>query len=252
MKNKLLSIFLFMNTIPIAAMAAGDYSDFDDRVPLSERLLREYKTENPNVIFRDRKEASRNDKFYMGLAADLSFLSWKNEMSGTDEYSNPITGEDKFNFKPVVGLDLSLGYRFNKNWRMDVDFGYVGKFSETETEYYGSAEKTEFNLETFYGTVNAYYDLFAGFYIGLGGGLAITRVNVDNSEVDTASMTATSPMGAAMLGWSYMLDEKIDFDIHYKFSVFNGNSTDMKVGDATVKTGSIMGNTLSAGIRYHF
>ena len=252
MKNKLLSIFLFMNTIPIAAMAAGDYSDFDDRVPLSERLLREYKTESPNLVFRDRKQSERIEKFYAGLRADLSFLTWKNKNSGTDENGYPISGEDKFNFKPVIGLDLSVGYRFDDRWRADVEIGYVGKYSETEVDYYSYSptEKTEFNLESYYININAYYDLIYGLYAGLGAGVSIVNVSVDNSNYDKVSVSNVSPMGALMFGWVYMLDEKIDLDIRYRFSLFNGG--DIKVGGAKADLGTIIGNAISVGVRYHF
>ena len=234
----------------MSAFAEDDLSTFDDRVPLSEKLLREYKTENPNVIYRDRKQIARINRFYMGLNGDLSFFTWKNKNSGTDELGNPISGNDKFTFKTLLGADLVVGYRFNQKWRVDGEFGYFGKFSETETEQYLSPEKTEFSLETYYVDANAYYDLKYGFYVGAGVGVAITDVSVDHTFYPKASKTNLSPMGAAMFGWTYMLDEKVDFDVRYRFAMFDGG--DVNVGGASVDTGMIMNNSLSFGVRYHF
>lgn len=249
--KKYLSVFLMMLVVPFAAMAETDTPVFDDRVPLSEKLWRQYKTESPNVIYRDRNKGVRVGKFYGGLNADLSFLTWKNKYSWT-EYGEDMSATDKFNFKPVFGIDLSAGYRIDERWRVDGEIGYVGKYYESETEnpFDYPTEKTEFNLETFYITANAYYDIIYGFYAGLGGGLAIAHISADHSQVDDGSATNLSPMGAVMLGWTYMLDEKIDFDFKYRLSFYDGG--DMSIGGVKVDTGLIMNNSLSAGIRYHF
>ena len=113
--NKYLSGFVALSILPMSAFAANTgLSGFDDRVPLSEKLLREYKTETPNVVYRDKSkpvnvvineykmETPKNvrvSKWYTGLRGDLSFLTWKNKYKGEE------SGSDKFNFKPVLGLD---------------------------------------------------------------------------------------------------------------------------------------------------
>ena len=259
MNKYFLVIIAFLCGLPISGFAAKDIAGFDDSVPLSEKLLREYKTENPNVVYRQKDtpvnvvineykmETPKNvrvSKFYAGLRGGLSFLTWKNKYSGTE------TGSDSFSFKPLLGVDLSVGYRFNQKWRVDGELGYVGKYSETETEYYGDVEKTEFSLESYYLAANAYYDIIYGLYAGIGAGLAISDVAAYNSEVNDVSTVNVSPMGAVMFGWTYMLDEKIDFDIRYRFAVYGAGS--LNIGGVDVDTGAIMNNSLSAGIRYHF
>ena len=248
--NKYFSILAALCVLPMSAFAATDLGGFDDRVPLSEKLLRQYKNEGPNVVFRDRNKDLRIGRWYASLNGNLSFLTWKNKYTGTDEYGTPISGSESFNFKSVMGADLAVGYRIDEKWRIEGELGYVGKYNETETEYYGSAEKTEFSLESYYVTANGYYDLIYGFYAGLGAGLAIVNISAYHSEVYDASTTKVSLMGAAMLGWSYMLDEKIDFDVRYRLSVFDGG--DLNIGGATSDTGIILNNTFGLGIRYHF
>ena len=263
--NKYLTGIIALCALPMSAFAAADaaseLSTFDDRTPLSEKLLREYKTEKPNVVYRQKEtpvnvvikeykmEAPKNvrvSKWYMGLRGDLSFLTWKNKYSGVDG------GSERFTFKPVVGLDLAVGYRFDQKWRGEVELGYIGKFSDTETESISGfpVEKTDFSLQTYYLNVDAYYDIAYGLYAGLGAGLAIVDLDADHTAVANASATNVSPMGAAMFGWSYVLDEKVDFDIRYRLSIFDGG--DLNIGGVNLDTGVIVNNTISAGVRYHF
>ena len=197
---------------------------------------------------KQEKEVSediRDGRFYMGLNGDLSFLSWKNKYSGTE------SGSDRFTLKPLLGADAVVGFNFNKNWRVDAELGYIGKYTEKETENtpLGIA-KTEFNLQTYYTNLNAYCDIAYGFYAGVGGGLAIVKLSADDTLAHNASVTNLSPMGALMFGWSYALDEKVDFDIRYRFAVFNGG--DLNIGGVNVDSGIVMNNSLSLGVKYYF
>jgi len=190
-------------------------------------------------------EDIRDGRFYMGLNGDLSFLSWKNKYSGDD------FGSDRFNLKSMLGADVVVGYNFNKNWRVDTEFGYVGKYTEKETESTDSGiVKSEFSLQTYYADLNAYCDIAYGLYAGVGGGLAIVKLSADDTRVSSASTTNLSPMGALMFGWAYALDEKIDFDIRYRFAVFNGG--DLNIGGVNIDSGIVMNNSLSVGVKYYF
>lgn len=200
-----------------------------------------------------RKMEKDND-YYIGIHAGLSFLSWDNEYKNQ---SGTRLGSDDFFFKPVVGGDVFVGRRFEDNWRGDVELGYVGKYSEGETEDYENyiTEKTTFDLETFYLMANGYYDFDYGFYAGAGLGIALTNVTLDHSQLTKASKTRLSPMGALTFGWSYALDEKVDFDLRYRFALYDAGHLRTDTGAGTyVKTdvGLIIDNALSAGIRYNF
>lgn len=199
-------------------------------------------------VKKQEKKASediRDGRFYMGLNGDLSFLSWKNKYSGTE------SGTDRFTLKPLLGADAVVGFNFNKNWRVDAELGYIGKYTEKETEntYLGVA-KTEFNLQAYYTDINAYCDIAYGFYAGVGGGLAIVKLSADDTFVHDVSVTNVSPMGALMFGWTYALDEKVDFDIRYRFAVFNAG--DLNIGGVNVDSGIVMNNSLSLGVKYYF
>ena len=194
------------------------------------------------------RQTSKPQKWYVGAHADLSFLSWKNEYT----YGSMPDGSDKFDFKPVLGADIALGLEFDENWRADLEFGYVGNYSEQETEYYDTyyTEKTDFNLATMYLTANGFYTFGAGVYAGLGAGAAIVETSLNHSSLARVSKTKVSPMGAVMLGWSSRMAEKTYFDIRYRLAAFSGPT----LSDIGVKTkiGWIMDNSVSAGIRYEF
>lgn len=186
-------------------------------------------------------------QWYLNVHADISFLSWKNEYTyGSD------SGTDKFNFKPVYGLDLAVGCKFGKSWRGDIELGYVGNYSEQETEYYTNyiTEKTDFNLSATALTINGYYDLQSGVYVGLGAGVALVKASVNHSELNKVSKTNVSPTGAFMLGWTTPLNDKLNLDMRYRLSAFYGDKFyDL---DVQTKIGLIMDNSVSVGLRYAF
>ena len=185
--------------------------------------------------------------WYLNVHADLSFLSWKNKYTTATE-----KGSDKFNFKPVYGADLAVGCKFDKSLRGDLEFGYIGQYSEEETEYYDNyhTEKTNFKLTTMAWTLNGYYDFNSGIYLGLGAGVAIVKAYLNHSELNAVSKTNASPIGAAMLGWSHPLNDKLNLDMRYRFSAFYGSKFyDL---DVQTKIGLITDNSVSVGLRYAF
>lgn len=192
--------------------------------------------------------------FYLGGRAELSFLNWKNEYK--DETGAKL-GHDDFDFKPVIGLNLFAGYRFNKDFRADLEIGYIGAYSESETEYPAGfpPHRDTFELKSYYATANAYYNLTKSWYVGAGAGVAMPNVSVDDSWFGKKSKSSVTPMGALMLGWVYQLDEDTDLDLRYRFSMFDGGNVTISTGATTsIKTdiGYVMDNSVSVGIRSYF
>ena len=188
-------------------------------------------------------------KYYMGLHADLSFLNWKNKYSNATE-----SGSDDFSFKSVLGADFVVGYKFDNDMRADIELGYLGKYSESETEYYPDPEKSEFSMAMSYLMANGYYDFDNGLYVGAGLGLSMINVTIDSTWINEKKDSHIAPMGALMFGWSYDLDDSVSIDLRYRFALTHGNDIKIAVGGDYLKTemGFIMENTLSAGIRYSF
>ena len=80
--------------------------------------------------------------------------------------------------------------------------------------------------------------------------MSFVNISVDDTTVSKKSVTNVSPIVSGMLGWAHMLDDKVEFDIHYRLSLYDGG--DISIGGAKLDTGWIINNTISAGIRYHF
>ena len=232
-----LSLFMCLVLIPGAVCAAGyDKNMYGD---LNLRY-------NNTVVKQDTGAA------YVGLRGDLSLLSWKNKY--TNEAGVQL-GSDSFTLKPVIGFDVFVGYKFDKNWRGDLEFGYVGKYSDHETEHYNDPERTDFSLETSYLAMNGYYDFKYGLYAGAGVGIALVESSVYSNIVAGVNETKISPLGAIMFGWTYKLDEKIDLDLRYRLSVFDAGHLTLSTGGSTwvkAETGIVTDNSLSVGVRYSF
>ena len=86
---------------------AGKKASAEKKVEMPERRHERYeryeqKQYEPEsykpVVYHDRNKKADTNGFYLGLRADLSFLSWENK------YENQTkSGSDKYTFKPVFG-----------------------------------------------------------------------------------------------------------------------------------------------------
>lgn len=190
----------------------------------------------------------KNDNWYLGAHADLTFLNWKN----TYKENGEVKGNDKFSFKPVFGADISVGYRMNKKYRFDLEFGYVGEYTETETEHLSDyiTEKTTFGLDALYLSANAYYGIYNGLYAGVGIGGALVGVSEEHTHANEVSEHSLSPMGSVMLGYAYKLDKNLDLDVRYRFSAIDGPT--VKMFNLDTEIGWMLNHTVSVGVIYNF
>lgn len=186
---------------------------------------------------------------YVGLRADLSFLSWTNTYKDADGIK---LGDDDFSFKPLIGLSAFVGFKPAERWRADLEFAYVGKYSESETENYELyyTEKSYFDMVTYNVTVNGYYEFYRGLYAGVGTGIAVVKTTIEHTDYQEQSNTNISPMGALMLGYSTEIDDKVDFDVRSRIALFHGG--EVKIANVTSDEGLVTDFSLSVGIRYNF
>lgn len=196
------------------------------------------------------RRKSNPKKWYVSAHADLSFLSWKNEYT---ESSTPAEGSEELSFKPVIGADIAIGAELDKNWRADLELGYIGNYSEQETYFAPGSilpDQIDFNLNAVYATINGYYGFDSGVYFGLGAGVAVVRVSLDDSLMFEESKTSVSPMGAIVLGWNSRVTEKTYLDIRYRLAAFSGSTLQYLTFEN--KIGLITDNSVSVGVRYMF
>jgi len=196
--------------------------------------------------------------WYVAGRADLSFLNFKNKYTSNLPDLEGTSESESFSFESVFGGDLSFGHRFGYFVRGDIELGYVGNFTDKD-------DSVEYNLYIPYLMANVYYDFLSGFYVGAGVGAAMPTMELDGgideikfSDTGNRRKRAFGVIGGINLGYAHKLDDNLVLDLRYRLAGISGvkhtrqityNET---VYDVNVKTGLIMDNSISLGIRYEF
>lgn len=193
--------------------------------------------------------------WYVTGRAELSFLNFKNKYSSSDNFAaNENYDDDKYSFESVFGGSLAAGKKINYFWRAEVEGGYLGYFEDED-------EVAKFSISMPYLMLTGYYDFTNGLYVGAGVGatLATYKLSGDYFLGYDKEKTTFSPMAGLMFGWTHKLDENLVVDLRYRLVGMTG--TDLKLhfqdkDDQTYwfksKTGMILDNSVSLGIRYEF
>lgn len=192
--------------------------------------------------------------WYLGGRVGLDLLTWRNEYTATpaSAITDPDSDHDTYIFEPVFGGDLFLGYHFTPNWRGDLELGYISQYSDTDNGI-------TFNMSTFYGTLNAYYDFTNRFYVGGGLGFAFPRTELQWEYFTKSSKESDmSMMLALMAGWTYDLSNEVVLDLRYRISGWWGPDFTRGVSGYAPLTaietnvGFVLDNQLTIGLRYEF
>lgn len=202
----------------------------------------------------DYKDKAKTGWYVTGRA-EMSFLNFKNKYSSDEDWAaNESENEDKYSFESVFGGSFAAGKRINYFWRAEVEAGYMGYFEDEDST-------AKFSLSLPYMMVNGYYDFTNGLYVGAGLGASLARYEISGSVFNNYSKdkNAFSPMAGIMVGYSHKLDDNLVLDLRYRLAGMTGS--DIKLGfqdqsDAQhwfkSKTGMILDNSVSLGIRYEF
>jgi len=201
---------------------------------------------------------------YIGMNLDLNLLNWSNKYKAYPEEAvyNAAFDHDDYRFKMLIGGHIVAGYRFNPGWRMDIEGGFTSEFEDSDNGI-------SFKLSVPYVTADVYHDFKNGLYLGIGGGVAFPTISMEweHFTSNNSSKTATSPMGAAMLGYTYYLSENLILDVRYRFAGFKGPRLKRGVTgwppEGTIeetaplesletKVGFMMDNSISIGLKYEF
>ena len=210
---------------------------------------------------RERR-TSRFEGAYVGARAGVDLLHWKNKYSAKPESAirDLDADHDEYTMEPVFGGGVFAGLHINPAWRADLEIAYLGRFSDSDNGF-------TFKLSSQHVTLNAYYDFLSGFYIGAGLGGAFTKAELDWEYFVANSRTKlnTSLVGAFMLGYSHYLNDRIVLDLRYRLSGFNGpkwsrgvmqpefqNASGSELSEIGIKTGFILDNAITVGLRFEF
>ncbi len=237
--KKLTSAFAILGLTTVAASAAPSYIQRDGRYGY-----------NVTYDYLDKAKTG----WYMTARAQLSFLSWENKYSSDYEGVDDEFSSDKYSFEPVFGGGVSVGYKIKHFWRVEAEAGFAGMFQDKDNGF-------EFKMSVPWLMVNGYRDFSNGLYVGLGAGASVVTTKLDGDIFVSGDRrkTSVSPMGAAMVGWSHRLDDSFVLDLRYRFAGFNGGKqtrTFELIDDTSrsieIKTGFVMYNSVSVGLRYEF
>ncbi|MBD5400878.1 porin family protein [bacterium] len=193
--------------------------------------------------------------WYLTGRAELSFLNFKNKYSSADEFdADESHNEDKYSFEPVFGGSLAAGKKINHFWRAELEGGYLGYFEDED-------EVAKFSISMPYMMINGYYDFTNGLYLGAGVGATLAQYKISGDYFNGYSKdkTSFSPMAGVMFGWTHALDENLVVDLRYRLAGMTGSEMKLHFQDTDdntywfkSKTGMILDNSLSLGIRYEF
>lgn len=199
---------------------------------------------------------------YVGARVGVDLLSWKNKYSAkpASAIDDLDADHDKYTFEPVFGGGVFAGLHINPAWRADLEIAYLGRFSDSDNGF-------SFKMSSQHVTLNAYYDFLNGFYLGAGLGGAFTKGELDWDYfiANSRSKTQTSLAGALMVGYTHYLNERVVFDLRYRLSGFNGpkwtrgvmqpefqNASGSELSEIGIKTGFILDNAITVGLRFEF
>lgn len=197
---------------------------------------------------------------YIGTRLGVNLWSWENKYKvvPATAYHNDKFDHDKYTFEPVFGGAVFAGFNLGPAWRADLEVGYAGRFSDSDSDF-------QFKMSSRHVTLNGYYNFAGGFYLGAGVGAAFTKGRVSSSYVtNSETKSYTSFLGAGMLGWAHHLTDSVVLDFRYRLSGFNGPKWTAGISgipaepgyDAVtglkIKTGLIWDNAFTVGIRFEF
>lgn len=188
--------------------------------------------------------------WYGVLRAELAFLNFKNKYS-SDVALDPSEDHDNYSFEPVFAVNGAVGMRIDYFWRADLELGYLTRFTDEDEGY-------KFTLDVPYLMANGYYDFTNGLYVGAGLGIAFPTTTWDSvvfTDAGNRSKTSVSPMVGLMLGYTYKLDDNMVLDLRYRIAGLNGVKHKREMNSVNYfqsKTGLILDNSISIGLRYEF
>ena len=205
-----------------------------------------------------------NDKaktgWYVAGRAEMSFLNFKNEYSGLpDDSVDGRYDNDKYSFESVFGGSLAAGKRIDYFWRAEVEAGYLGYFEDEDAA-------AKFSISMPYMMINGYYDFTNGLYVGAGLGASLAKYEMSSAPYFLdfkKEKTTFSPMVGLMFGYAHRLDDNLVLDLRYRLAGMSGTELKTPVevqnytGESFIanfksKTGMILDNSISLGIRYEF
>jgi opacity protein-like surface antigen len=221
---------------------------------IDERVLRPvYGTNNVNAyIYNNQNTTNDGLNWYVGARFDYNLATFDNNYSLE---SNTNTTSDSFAFKPQMGFDITAGYRFDSKWRMELNYGYTGKYENKES-------LIAFDIATHYLTLNGIYTIAewdtTSLFLGAGLGAGFQTMNWNGETVfDAGAETSeTSPLftGNLQFGLEEKISDNVRLVLSYKLGYMMGykQSILLQDGDTFFIENDVINNTFGLGLRFVF
>lgn len=197
-------------------------------------------------------------EWYLSANVAMNMWSWGTEYESDYSGTNISFDNDDYSFESVFGGSVAIGKQFESGMRADVEVGLSSEFSDSD-------EIAKYALSAPYVMANVYYDFDSGVFLGAGLGLAKPEVKLDGDlfENKEYSKSALSVKVGAAVGYSAHVADNAYIDFKYRLSGFRGPDLtnaflwDQYVGtdelySLNVKTGIVIENALSVGVRFYF
>lgn len=233
-------------------LAASTLSGAGFAAPMAYRNMY---TNSDVFIGENIGQMAPSGKYSVAARFDYSLINFDNEYSLKSDPSDSET--DKFSFEPVLGFDVAAGYQFSPKWRAELNYGFTGKFEDSDSD-------TTYEQRTSFLTINGIYtiqewnttSIYAG--AGLGVGFLTTKHGGVGTFHPSAETTESSVGFAGSL--QFGLEEKISSDVRlvlsYKLGYMTGHEQSILLADESdyfvSKNTGILSNSFGLGLRFTF
>ncbi|MDR2413222.1 MAG: porin family protein [Rickettsiales bacterium] len=214
-----------------------------------------YTSPDAMYMYNEQKDAPVG-RWSFGARFDYTLASFKNKYSLGSGAGGGET--DSFSFKPQMGFDVSAGYQIDDKWRVELNYGYTGKYEDNDSDM-------AYDIAAQFLTINGVYtikewtttSLFVGG--GLGAGYLTTRFTAPltfhpSAETSESSIGFT---GALQFGVEEKLSDNVRLGLTYKLGYLTGHKQEIELAVAPAdsfisENTGVLSNTLGIGIRYTF
>lgn len=248
----------FIAAIIVSVFAVGAASAAEP--VLVRRAVDKRGYEAPRMIQYTGADALNRTGWYAAIKGMLNFINHGYYLTDPT-VTPPLDGEktdEAVAFGAQLGAEINVGKYMNDKWRVQFDFGMLGKYEDAENwDITGYSDGHKFVRQVYYGAFDGIYSAgrreWGGLYYGAGLGLAF----VDSGLNPWGSLTENnvSPMGQLLFGYENEIRDGWMIDVGLKTSFLYGVArhyrgfwqTDVQVG-----TGLVWNLAMTIGIRYDF
>jgi opacity protein-like surface antigen len=223
------------------------------------------KTKEGYKVMYQYEDIPNPKNWYVGAKYVNNFAFFEEKRLTDGHYTG--TGFDKQSHSGAMQMGGSIfaGNKITDDWRLELELGYTGKYSD-----FGSG--VELSLSAPYAHLNVNYNTpeekWGWLYIGggLGAAFAMTEITGDSVFLNGGeNKTKVSPLFALMLGYRAHIANNWFVDVGYKFMAYQGPDHTRQficggtacggvgtIHDFTDEIGWVMNHAITLGLAWEF